>query len=74
MGVFAWVVIGVLVAWIAGSLPSSRGSPPARTPILGILGARLGGALASLADLSSGRSLFNAGARVLASPAPLRSW
>jgi uncharacterized membrane protein YeaQ/YmgE (transglycosylase-associated protein family) len=65
MGFGAWVVLGVVVGWIASSIPAD-GAPQAGRLLVGVLGAVLGGALASLVGVGSPAMFVSVGAWLVA--------
>jgi uncharacterized membrane protein YeaQ/YmgE (transglycosylase-associated protein family) len=66
MGFAAWLVVGVLAAWVADAIPPDSGSTRARTLLVSVGGAVVGGALASLMGIGSVVSFFTLGAWVCA--------
>jgi uncharacterized membrane protein YeaQ/YmgE (transglycosylase-associated protein family) len=47
MGIHAWIVVGLVAGWLAGEATRGRGFGLAGDLIVGVLGAMLGGFLAS---------------------------
>jgi uncharacterized membrane protein YeaQ/YmgE (transglycosylase-associated protein family) len=65
MGFAAWVILGVVAGWIASSIPAD-GAPQTGRLLVGVLGAVLGGALASLAGVCSPATFVSVGAWLVA--------
>jgi uncharacterized membrane protein YeaQ/YmgE (transglycosylase-associated protein family) len=61
MGFVAWLLLGVLAAWIADAIPPDSGSTRVRTLLVSVAGGLLGGASASLLGIGSVLSFFTAG-------------
>jgi uncharacterized membrane protein YeaQ/YmgE (transglycosylase-associated protein family) len=61
MGFAAWLLVGVLAAWIADAIPPDSGSTRARTLLVSVLGALLGGAFASVLGVGSASSFLTVG-------------
>jgi uncharacterized membrane protein YeaQ/YmgE (transglycosylase-associated protein family) len=66
MGFIAWVLVGVLAAWIADSIPADGGTTRPCTAALGVLGALFGGAVAWWLDIGSAATFFHLGAWLVA--------
>ena len=49
MGLFSWIVIGLLAGWLGGILSGRRGQGCITTTVIGVVGALVGGALARAA-------------------------
>ncbi|MFZ1240219.1 MAG: GlsB/YeaQ/YmgE family stress response membrane protein [Anaerolineae bacterium] len=47
MGVLAWIVVGLIAGWLASRVMKGRGSGLVGDLVLGVVGALLGGLLAS---------------------------
>ncbi len=47
MGILSWIVVGLIAGWLAGSLMRGRGFGVIGDIIMGILGALVGGFIAS---------------------------
>ncbi len=47
MGLLAWIIVGLIAGWLAGELMRGRGYGPVGDIIIGIVGAIIGGFLAS---------------------------
>ena len=47
MGILAWVVVGLVAGWLASKVMKGRGSGLVGDRVLGVVGALLGGFLAS---------------------------
>ena len=65
MAFAAWVILGVVAGWIAYSIPAD-GEPQIGRLLVGVLGAVLGGALASLVGVGSATTFFSIGAWLVA--------
>jgi uncharacterized membrane protein YeaQ/YmgE (transglycosylase-associated protein family) len=65
MGFAAWVILGVVAGWIASSIPAD-GEPQMGRLLVGVLGAVLGGVLASLVGVGSSATFFSVGAWLVA--------
>lgn len=65
MGVAAWVILGVVAGWIGSSIPVD-GGPQVGRLLVGVLGAVLGGVLASLVGVGSAATFFSIGAWTVA--------
>jgi uncharacterized membrane protein YeaQ/YmgE (transglycosylase-associated protein family) len=65
MAFAAWVILGVVAGWIAYSIPAD-GEPQMGRLLVGVLGAVLGGVLASLVGVGSAATFFSAGAWLVA--------
>jgi uncharacterized membrane protein YeaQ/YmgE (transglycosylase-associated protein family) len=65
MAFAAWVIVGVVAGWIAYSIPAD-GEPQMGRLLVGVLGAVLGGVLASLVGVGSAATFFSAGAWLVA--------
>jgi uncharacterized membrane protein YeaQ/YmgE (transglycosylase-associated protein family) len=60
MGFFTWLVVGVLVGWLAGIAVKGRGFGLVGNIVIGVVGALIGGWLAgALFDISNPISGFN---------------
>jgi uncharacterized membrane protein YeaQ/YmgE (transglycosylase-associated protein family) len=66
MGLAAWVVLGVVAGWIASSLPRDAEPTQVRRLLVGVLGAVLGGGLATLLGMGSAATFLSVGAWLLA--------
>jgi uncharacterized membrane protein YeaQ/YmgE (transglycosylase-associated protein family) len=66
MGLIAWIVVGVVAAWIRDAIPPDDGPTHPRTTLVGVLGAVLGGVIASLLGIGSVVTFFTFGAWLLA--------
>jgi uncharacterized membrane protein YeaQ/YmgE (transglycosylase-associated protein family) len=62
MGFVAWLLVGVLAAWIADAIPPDSDSTRVRTLLVSVAGALLGGAAAALMGIGSVASFFTVGA------------
>lgn len=49
MGLLSWILIGLLAGWIGGMVTGRRGQGCITTLVIGVLGALIGGALATAA-------------------------
>jgi uncharacterized membrane protein YeaQ/YmgE (transglycosylase-associated protein family) len=65
MGLAAWVMLGVVAGWIAYSVPAD-GEPQTGRLLVAVLGAVLGGVLASLVGVGSPTTFFSAGGWLVA--------
>jgi uncharacterized membrane protein YeaQ/YmgE (transglycosylase-associated protein family) len=65
MAFAAWVILGVVAGWIACSIPAD-GEPHMGRLLVGVLGAVLGGVLASLVGVGSAATFFSVGAWLVA--------
>jgi uncharacterized membrane protein YeaQ/YmgE (transglycosylase-associated protein family) len=65
MAFAAWVMLGVVAGWIACSIPAD-GEPQMGRLLVGVLGAVLGGVLASLVGVGSAAMFFSVGAWIVA--------
>jgi uncharacterized membrane protein YeaQ/YmgE (transglycosylase-associated protein family) len=65
MAFAAWVILGVVAGWIAYSIPA-EGEPQMGRLLVGVLGAVLGGVLASLVGVGSAATFFSVGAWLVA--------
>jgi uncharacterized membrane protein YeaQ/YmgE (transglycosylase-associated protein family) len=65
MAFAAWVMLGVVAGWIAYSIPAD-GEPQMGRLLVGVLGAVLGGVLASLVGVGSAAMFFSVGAWIVA--------
>jgi uncharacterized membrane protein YeaQ/YmgE (transglycosylase-associated protein family) len=65
MAFAASVILGVVAGWIAYSIPA-EGEPPMGRLLVGVLGAVLGGVLASLVGVGSAATFFSVGAWLVA--------
>jgi len=65
MGFAAWVTLGVVAGWMAPSIPAD-GAPQTGRLLVGILGAVLGGALASLVGVGSPATFVSVGTWLVA--------
>jgi uncharacterized membrane protein YeaQ/YmgE (transglycosylase-associated protein family) len=65
MAFAAWVMLGVVAGWIACSIPAD-GEPQMGRLLVGVLGAVLGGVLASLVGVGSAATFFSVGAWLVA--------
>ena len=65
MAFAAWVMLGVVAGWIAYSIPAD-GEPQMGRLLVGVLGAVLGGVLASLVGVGSAATFFSVGAWLVA--------
>ena len=60
MGFFTWLVVGVIVGWLAGLAVKGRGFGLIGNIVIGVVGALIGGWLAgALFDISNPISGFN---------------
>ena len=66
MGFAGWVVLGVVAGWIASSIPPDREPTQADRLVVGVLGAVLGGVVASLLGVGSAATFFSLGAWLVA--------
>jgi uncharacterized membrane protein YeaQ/YmgE (transglycosylase-associated protein family) len=66
MGLIAWIVVGVVAAWIRDAIPPDGGPTHRRTTLVGVLGAVLGGVIASMLGIGSVVTFFTFGAWLLA--------
>jgi uncharacterized membrane protein YeaQ/YmgE (transglycosylase-associated protein family) len=66
MGFAAWVVLGVVASWIACSIPPDCEPTHAGRLLVGVLGAVLGGVVASLLGVGSAATFFSLGAWLVA--------
>jgi uncharacterized membrane protein YeaQ/YmgE (transglycosylase-associated protein family) len=66
MGFAAWVVLGVVAGWIASSIPPDCEPTQAGRLLVGVLGAVLGGVVASLLGVGSAATFFSLGAWLVA--------
>jgi len=66
MGFAAWVVLGVVAGWVACSIPPDCEPTQAGRLLVGVLGAVLGGAAASLLGVGSAATFFSLGAWLVA--------
>ena len=66
MGFAAWVVLGVVAGWIACSIPPDCEPTQAGRMLVGVLGAVLGGVVASLLGVGSAATFFSLGAWLVA--------
>jgi uncharacterized membrane protein YeaQ/YmgE (transglycosylase-associated protein family) len=66
MGFAAWVVLGVVASWIACSIPPDGEPTQAGQLLAGVLGAVLGGVVASLLGVGSAATFFSLGAWLVA--------
>ncbi len=62
MGFAGWVVLGVVAGWIACSIPTDCERAQVGRLVVGVLGAVLGGVVASLLGVGSGATVFSLGA------------
>jgi uncharacterized membrane protein YeaQ/YmgE (transglycosylase-associated protein family) len=65
MAFAAWVILGLVAGWIAYSIPAD-GEPQIGRLLVGVLGAVLGGVLASLVGVGSATTFFSIGAWLVA--------
>jgi uncharacterized membrane protein YeaQ/YmgE (transglycosylase-associated protein family) len=65
MGLAAWVMLGVVAGWIAYSIPADP-EPQMGRLLVGVLGAVLGGVLASFVGVGSPATFFSAGGWLVA--------
>jgi uncharacterized membrane protein YeaQ/YmgE (transglycosylase-associated protein family) len=65
MAFAAWVILGVVAGWIAYSIPA-EGEPQMGRLLVGVLGAVLGGVLASLVGVGSAATFFSVGGWLVA--------
>ena len=65
MGFAAWVILGVVAGWIASSVPAD-GEPQMGRLLVGVLGAVVGGVLASLVGVGSPATFLSVGAWLVA--------
>ena len=65
MGFAGWVVMGVVAGWIACSIPDCEPTQAGRM-LVGVLGAVLGGVVASLLGVGSAATFFSLGAWLVA--------
>jgi uncharacterized membrane protein YeaQ/YmgE (transglycosylase-associated protein family) len=62
MGILAWIVLGLVAGWIARIIvPGGRGLGCLTTTAVGILGALIGGAIASAADVGELGDFYDLG-------------
>jgi uncharacterized membrane protein YeaQ/YmgE (transglycosylase-associated protein family) len=66
MGFAGWMVLGVVAGWIACSIPPDREPTQAGRLLVGVLGAVLGGVVASLLGVGSAATFFSLGAWLVA--------
>ena len=66
MSVFGWIIMGLLAGGVARIIIPSRGQGCLYTMVIGVLGAMIGGALATAAGVGDGISGFNFGTFVVA--------
>ena len=66
MGFAAWVVLGVVAGWLACSIPPDGEPTQAGRLLVGVLGAVLGGVVASLLGVGSAATFFSLGAWLVA--------
>ena len=66
MGFAGWVVLGVVAGWIACSIPRDCEPTQAGRLLVGVLGAVLGGVVASLLGVGSAATFFSLGAWLVA--------
>jgi uncharacterized membrane protein YeaQ/YmgE (transglycosylase-associated protein family) len=66
MGFAAWVVLGVVAGWLACSIPPDYEPTQAGRLLVGVLGAVLGGVVASLLGVGSAATFFSLGAWLVA--------
>jgi uncharacterized membrane protein YeaQ/YmgE (transglycosylase-associated protein family) len=60
MGFAAWAVLGVVAGWTAANLRESSGpAQPGGTVLAGVVGAVVGGALASLLGMGSASAYYD---------------
>lgn len=62
MGIVAWIVLGLVAGWIARIIvPGRSGMGCITTTAVGILGALIGGAIASAADIGQLEDFYDLG-------------
>jgi uncharacterized membrane protein YeaQ/YmgE (transglycosylase-associated protein family) len=66
MSILGWIVMGLLAGALARVVVPSRGQGCLYTIVIGVLGALIGGALATAAGVGDGISGFNFGTFVVA--------
>ncbi|HEY8092790.1 MAG TPA: GlsB/YeaQ/YmgE family stress response membrane protein [Acidimicrobiales bacterium] len=66
MSVFGWIIMGLLAGGVARIIIPSRGQGCLYTMVIGVLGAMIGGALATAAGVGDGINGFNFGTFVIA--------
>ena len=66
MGVFGWIVMGLLAGGLARVVVPAKGQGCLYTIVIGVLGALIGGALATAAGIGDGIDGFNLGSFVVA--------
>jgi uncharacterized membrane protein YeaQ/YmgE (transglycosylase-associated protein family) len=66
MSILGWIVMGLLAGAVARVIVPSRGQGCLYTLVIGVLGARIGGALSAAAGVGDGISGFNFGTFVIA--------
>jgi uncharacterized membrane protein YeaQ/YmgE (transglycosylase-associated protein family) len=54
MGLFSWIVVGLLAGWIAGMVTGRRSQGCITKVVVGVIGALIGGALAQAAGSDEG--------------------
>jgi uncharacterized membrane protein YeaQ/YmgE (transglycosylase-associated protein family) len=67
MGILAWIVLGLVAGWIARIIvPGGSGLGCLTTTAVGILGALIGGAIASAADVGELGDFYDLGTWAIA--------
>ncbi|MBW6473341.1 MAG: GlsB/YeaQ/YmgE family stress response membrane protein [Anaerolineaceae bacterium] len=60
MGLFTWIIVGLIAGWLAGKVMKGRGFGLLGNIVIGVIGALVGGWLAgSLLNISNAISGFN---------------
>ncbi|MBE0686991.1 MAG: GlsB/YeaQ/YmgE family stress response membrane protein [Anaerolineaceae bacterium] len=60
MGLFTWIIVGLIAGWLAGKVMKGRGFGLLGNIIIGVIGALVGGWLAgALLNISNAISGFN---------------
>jgi len=60
MGLFTWIIVGLIAGWLAGKVMKGRGFGLLGNIIIGVIGALVGGWLAgTLLNISNAISGFN---------------
>lgn len=67
MGILAWIILGLVAGLVARAIvPGGRGLGCLTTTAIGILGALIGGAIASAADVGELGTFYDAGTWAIA--------
>jgi uncharacterized membrane protein YeaQ/YmgE (transglycosylase-associated protein family) len=67
MGILSWILVGLIAGWLADSMMKGRGQGVVFSIVLGIVGALVGGFLASeLLGITNAVNGFNIGTLIVA--------